>query len=214
MALVISQEKKIRDRIAGMLDEFEVVECDDFLEAMSTLYQQQSSCNVVLADYDLDPFNGADFLKVVKSTFYGIRTVLMISGNDEEAETHGLRSEVDFIMEYEKADYINKTYIERLLDKSFAHPCIDGSELILDGVRIPLPRKEMEIVTVLLSNAGKAVSREEIISVAWEVDDGNTRKVDIHIKSIRDKILKKGFGNCITTVNGIGYKWIRTSLLV
>ncbi|MGI6710779.1 MAG: response regulator transcription factor [Bacilli bacterium] len=80
------------------------------------------------------------------------------------------------------------------------HTCFKGKEEIFLTVR------EFEILTLLMNKAGEAVSREEIINQIWGVDSIlETRAVDMHIKSIREKLGDKDM-KIIKTVHGIGYR--------
>jgi len=80
------------------------------------------------------------------------------------------------------------------------HTCFKGKEEIFLTVR------EFEILTLLMNKAGEAVSREEIVNQIWGVDSIlETRAVDMHIKSIREKLGDKDM-KIIKTVHGIGYR--------
>lgn len=65
--------------------------------------------------------------------------------------------------------------------------------------------KEFEILKLFLSNPGIVFSRERILSEVWGVDYlGESRTVDMHIKTLRQKL--GDAGSCIETVIGVGYK--------
>lgn len=79
-------------------------------------------------------------------------------------------------------------------------------EVKRSGIRIPLRRKEFDILECLISNKGRAVSREMIINHAWvDGTDGWNNTVDVHIKHIRDKVDKPFPTKLIRTAYGIGY---------
>ena len=68
---------------------------------------------------------------------------------------------------------------------------------------IPLTYKEFELLRLLVSRRGTVLTRDEILSTVWDYDFvGETRTVDMHIKSLRQK-LWEGY---ITTVRSVGYK--------
>ena len=68
---------------------------------------------------------------------------------------------------------------------------------------IPLTYKEFELLRLLVSRRGTVLTRDEILSTVWDYDFvGETRTVDMHIKSLRQK-LGEGY---ITTVRSVGYK--------
>ena len=77
---------------------------------------------------------------------------------------------------------------------------------IKDGKTIQLTTKEFEILAILFNANGDVISREKILNTIWGYDAiYETRTVDMHIKSIRQKLddLDK---NLIITVHGVGYK--------
>ena len=76
-------------------------------------------------------------------------------------------------------------------------------EVSRDGERISLPRKEFELLALLMSKPGKVFTRETILSTVWgeEVVVGD-RTIDVHIRKLREKL----GSNYITTIKGVGYK--------
>ena len=78
-------------------------------------------------------------------------------------------------------------------------------EVYVSGERIDVPRKETEILLMLMENKSRTVSREEILLKVWGYDfDGNERIVDNRIKNLR-KLLKDE-GRRIKTVFTKGYR--------
>lgn len=74
-----------------------------------------------------------------------------------------------------------------------------------DGARIPLTYKEFELLRLFLSRPGVAFTREQLLSDIWGVDyAGETRTVDMHIKTLRQKL--GDYGGMIETVRHIGYR--------
>ena len=74
-----------------------------------------------------------------------------------------------------------------------------------DGARIPLTYKEFELLRLFLSRPGVAFTREQLLSDIWGVDyAGETRTVDMHIKTLRQKLGE--YGGMIETVRHIGYR--------
>ncbi len=76
--------------------------------------------------------------------------------------------------------------------------------IIKSGTEISLPRKEFELLTLLVSKPNKVFTREEIFSNVWgdDVIVGD-RTIDVHIRRIREKL---DFDN-IKTIKGVGYKY-------
>ena len=74
---------------------------------------------------------------------------------------------------------------------------------IVGGVFVYLPRKEFEILKLLISKPGRVFSRSEIFSRVWDNQTGtNERTIDVHIRKLRKKIGE----DFIVTHKGIGYK--------
>lgn len=74
-----------------------------------------------------------------------------------------------------------------------------------DGARIPLTYKEFELLRLFLSRPGVAFTREQLLSDIWGVDyTGETRTVDMHIKTLRQKL--GDYGAMIETVRNVGYR--------
>lgn len=73
------------------------------------------------------------------------------------------------------------------------------------GERITLTLKEYEILRVFMENQGLVFTRDQILTQVWGMDyDGETRTVDVHIRTLRSKI--GDCGDYIKTVRGVGYR--------
>ena len=85
---------------------------------------------------------------------------------------------------------------------------INNYDVRIDGERLPLTPKEVEILQLLASHPGKVYSREKILSLVWGYDYfGDTRAVDTQIKRIRQKLPQENVGWAIKTVYGVGYRF-------
>ncbi len=75
-----------------------------------------------------------------------------------------------------------------------------------DGQRLVLTFKEFELLRLFLAHPSAAFTREQLLSVVWGVDyTGETRTVDMHIKTLRQKL--GVYGAMIETVRSVGYRW-------
>ena len=81
----------------------------------------------------------------------------------------------------------------------------DKRVVTVNGFNVTLTYKEFELLRLLMENRGFVFSRDKIMSQIWETDfEGETRTVDMHIKTLRQKL---GSGcDIVKTVRGIGYK--------
>lgn len=74
-----------------------------------------------------------------------------------------------------------------------------------DGQRITLTLKEYELLHKFMINPGRAFTREQLLAAVWCEDFmGETRTVDVHIGTLRQKLGE--CGKCIRTVRGVGYR--------
>ncbi len=77
--------------------------------------------------------------------------------------------------------------------------------VLKNNERIILTLKEYEILRLFLENPGRVFTRDQLLSDVWGMDyDGETRTVDVHIRTLRRKI--GGSENLIETVRGVGYR--------
>ena len=75
------------------------------------------------------------------------------------------------------------------------------------GKEVQLTYKEFELLCYLLENMGTVLTRDKILSRIWGYDfDGESRTVDVHIRTLRAKL--GDCGSIIETVRGIGYKTV------
>lgn len=73
------------------------------------------------------------------------------------------------------------------------------------GQKVELTRKEFELLQYLMENQGLVMSRNQILCHVWGYDfDGETRTVDVHVRTLRQKL--GDAGNLIETVRGVGYR--------
>ena len=86
-----------------------------------------------------------------------------------------------------------------------------GSHTVLVGDReVALTQKEFEVLYLLLKNKGQVLSRERLIEDVWGYAfTGESRTVDVHVRTLRQKLGEAGA--CIETVRGYGYKIGRES---
>lgn len=98
-----------------------------------------------------------------------------------------------------------RTQGERLLrvDGLVLNP--DEHTVTADGCRISLTYKEYELLHLFLSRPGMAFTREQLLSSIWNTEYvGETRTVDMHIRTLRQKL--GSYGALIETVRNVGYR--------
>lgn len=81
----------------------------------------------------------------------------------------------------------------------------DKHEVIADGGRISLTLKEYDMLCLMMKNNGRVFTRDELLSRIWGYDfSGESRTVDVHIRTLRSKL--GTCGELIETIRGVGYK--------
>ena len=216
---IVEDDDNIRELVSYALkNDFTVrgFECfGDFYKALET-----EPPDLVLLDIMLPGEDGIAILKRLKTTnkTSTLPVIMLTAKGSEYDRVNGLDLGAD--------DYITKPFsvlelvsrIKAVLrrtgqkDKESLVFVCDNVELNSEkhtvkvgGEIVELTYKEFELLKLLMENAGIVLSRDRIMSAAWENDfEYETRTVDMHIKTLRQK-LGVG-GKIIKTVRGIGYK--------
>lgn len=99
----------------------------------------------------------------------------------------------------------NSTEKEHLLKAGNLVVNLDEHTVTVDNKRIQLTLKEFELLRLFLSRPGIAFTRDQLFNSIWGADYvGETRTVDMHIRTLRVKL--EDYGRMIETVRGIGYR--------
>lgn len=86
-------------------------------------------------------------------------------------------------------------------------------ELVVNGVRIDTPPKELELIYHLASNPNRVYTRDQLLDEVWGFDYyGDSRTVDVHVKRLREKLENVSDEWNLKTVWGVGYKFETTKL--
>lgn len=82
-------------------------------------------------------------------------------------------------------------------------------EVISSGQSAELTLKEFELLVYLLEHQSRVVTRDELLNEIWGYEYyGETRTLDMHIRTLRQKLGEEG-GSCIKTVRGVGYRMVK-----
>ena len=169
---------------------------------------KKSLPELILLDIMLPGEDGYNILKRLKSD---TRTrdipVIMVTAKEAEFDkVKGLEGGAD--------DYITKPFgmmefvarvKERELHCKDLRVNVARHEVSYQGELKELTRKEFELLEYLLENKGLVMSRNQILCHVWGYDfDGETRTVDVHVRTLRQKLGEAG--NLIETVRGVGYR--------
>ncbi len=220
MALIyiLEDDRNIREieEIALKNADYEVVSFETAAEFGKRLKERMP--DLLLLDLMLPD---ADGLRLVTQLRQNVMTmslpVIMVTAKTTEIDkVRGLDSGAD--------DYLTKPFsvmelisrVKALLRRSMKglkERVITIGEISLDverrkvtvaGERCELTYKEYELLKLLMNNAGIVTPREEILSKVWETDfEGESRTIDMHIKTLRQKLGSSA--NRIKTVRNVGY---------
>ena len=191
-------------------------DADTALSAEEALLLDLENYDLLLLDIMMDRMSGTELAARLKSNprTAHIPIIFLTAKDNEEDVVSGLKIGAD--------DYIVKPYsvknvmarIEAVLRRAHMHrQATVGVECnretlacTVDGNLVRLPRKEFEILALMLENPGRIFSREEIMQRIWPdrvvVAD---RSVDVHITRLRGKIAP--YGRNIVSRSGYGYGW-------
>lgn len=215
MIYVVEDDKAIRNLVLYALKEknYQVRGFEDGLNVVESL--KNENVDLLILDIMLPEKDGIEILKEVRE-FSDIPIIMLTAKNDEYDKVLGLESGAD--------DYITKPFsilelisrikaiLRRSEKKDSEHLSyknirvnIKKRTAKIDGEKIDLTYKEFEMLLLFLSNIGNVITREDFLLKIWGYDyEGETRTVDVHIASLRNKL--KSAGVHIKTVRNLGYK--------
>ena len=212
--LVVDDEETLREGLKTYL-EFEGYSVTAFASGEEVLQSDLSDVDLILLDIMMGGMSGMELAQIlaqdVKTS--DIPIIFLTAKDSEEDMVTGLNLGAD--------DYIVKPYsirnviarIEAVLRRSSKRKhssgiSCDRNSLVcmVDGNALKLPRKEFEILTLLLENKGRIFTREELLQRIWpEKTIVTDRSVDVHITRLRGKI--SPYGKNIISRSGYGYGW-------
>ncbi|MCD0450241.1 response regulator transcription factor [Actinocorallia sp. API 0066] len=220
--LVVEDEESFSDALSYMLrkEGFEVAVAatgPDALEAFD-----RNGADLVLLDLMLPGLPGTEVCRELRSR--SNVPVIMLTAKDSEVDkVVGLELGAD--------DYVTKPFSSRELvariravlrrqgDVAEVEPAaleagpvrmdVERHIVSVDGETVQLPLKEFELLEVLLRNAGRVLTRMQLIDRVWGADYvGDTKTLDVHVKRLRAKIEPvPSTPRYIVTVRGLGYKF-------
>ena len=220
MIYILEDDENIRKRIAYTLQSHGY-ECSCF-ERPSDFWKSIENYipDLILLDIMLPEEDGITILKKLRysSQFKSIPTIILPAKDTEFDVVTGLDAGAD--------DYITKPFgMMALISRIKAvlrryEKTKESSEILeLGNLKVDVSKhsvfvkdrqvfltvKEFDLLTLLLQNHGKVMTREQILDSVWKIDvDIESRTVDVHIKTLRQKL--EDAGELIETVRGVGYK--------
>lgn len=175
--------------------------------------------SLILLDVMLPEEDGISILKKIRASAKTkkVPVILLTAKGSEYDKVMGLDSGAD--------DYVAKPFgmmellarVKALLRRTEGEPevaehvlgelCVSQSrhEVTVGGNEVILTLKEFELLNLLLENRGRVMTRDQLLNSIWGYGfDGENRTIDVHIRTLRQKL--GSCGQYIETVRGIGYK--------
>lgn len=219
---VVEDDESIRELIRCTLKAFNYSsKCFEAAEDMLAACAVELP-GLVLLDIMLPGIDGIQALEKLKAdpTTEDIPVIMLTARASEADRVKGLDLGAD--------DYISKPFgileltariraVMRRADKAaYGHNIINHGDIIVDTDKrtvslndkyLELTLKEYELLLMLLQNSGKVMTREELLEKVWGYDyQGETRTLDMHIKTLRKKLGDSADSpKYIKTVRGVGY---------
>ena len=230
--LIVEDEESLADPLAFLLrkEGFDTIIAGDGPTALVEF--SRNDIDIVLLDLMLPGMSGTDVCKELR--LVSNVPVIMVTARDSEIDkVVGLELGAD--------DYVTKPYSSReliariravlrrrgdteaeaaeddlddqVLEGGRVRMDVDSHTVTVDGKAVNMPLKEFDLLEYLLRNAGRVLTRGQLIDRIWGADYvGDTKTLDVHVKRLRSKIEKDPEKPAIIlTVRGVGYKAGSTS---
>ncbi len=219
--LVVEDEESYREALSYMLrrEGFDVVEAPDGTTGIAEF--DRAGADIVLLDLMMPGMPGTEVCRQLRAR--GNVPVIMVTARDSEVDkVVGLELGAD--------DYVTKPFSHRelvariravlrrgqdsellpdVVEVAGVRMDVERHEVTVNGERVRLALKEFELLEMLLRNAGRVMTRGQLIDRIWGADYvGDTKTLDVHVKRLRTKIEPDpGVPVLLQTVRGLGYKF-------
>lgn len=222
--LLVEDEESLGEALEYQLtrEGYDVTRATDGTIALERF--KHNGADLVLLDLMLPGMSGEDICKEIRRE--SDVPIIMLTARDADIDkVVGLELGAD--------DYVTKPFNTRELiarmkavlrrtspsERSKPGRVLEGGGIRLDpdrfeatvrGEPVHLPRKEFELLEILMENAGRVLTRETLIDQIWGPDYfGDTRTLDVHIKRLRSKFeIDPHEPTHLITIRGLGYKFL------
>jgi two-component system response regulator RegX3 len=219
--LVVEDEESFSDALSYMLrkEGFDPVVATSGPEALAEF--DRGGADIVLLDLMLPGLPGTEVCRQLRSRS-GVPIIMLTAKDAEVDKVVGLELGAD--------DYVTKPYSARelvariravlrrrgeveapadsALEAGPVRMDVDRHVVSVDGEPVALPLKEFDLLELLMRNAGRVLTRVQLIDRVWGSDYvGDTKTLDVHVKRLRAKIEPDPANpKYLVTVRGLGYK--------
>jgi two-component system response regulator RegX3 len=221
--LIVEDEVSFSEALAFLLGKegFEVSVAEDGQQAVDKFSKE--GADLILLDLMIPVISGIEVCRTIRATSQV--PIIMLTAKDAEIDkVVGLELGAD--------DYVTKPYssreliarIKAVLRRGVVDDVLEGEsgvhlvagikldvgkhQVTINGQIVSLPLKEFELLEFLMRNAGRVLTRSQLIDRVWGGDYyGDTKTLDVHIKRLRAKIEADPANPVlIQTIRGLGYK--------
>ena len=215
---VVEDEKTIRDELSIFLSRYgyEVEAPEDFENIIENI--KGSNCDLILLDINLPVFDGYYICREVRK-FSDVPIIVVTSRDSDIDELMSMNLGAD--------DFVTKPYntqillarieaiLKRVNKNLMAQDILEYNEMKVNlsngtisynNKTIEITKNELKIISYLIKNKGKIVSREDLMNYLWDCEmfiDDNT--LSVNVTRIRKKLEEIGLKNIIETRRGLGY---------
>ncbi|HEY8827218.1 MAG TPA: response regulator transcription factor [Jatrophihabitantaceae bacterium] len=220
--LVVEDEESFSDALSYMLrrEGYEVEVAATGPDALTAF--ERAGADLVLLDMMLPGLSGTEVCRTLR-TRSNVPIIIVTARDAEVDKVVGLELGAD--------DYVTKPFSSRELVARIRAVLRRGAEpeelmtgtveagpvrmdvdrhlVSVDGAHIAMPLKEFDLLELLLRNAGRVLTRGQLIDRVWGADYvGDTKTLDVHVKRLRSKIEPDPANpKYLVTVRGLGYKF-------
>lgn len=215
--LIADDEELMRQLVIDFLkpEGYEIIEAADGKVALEKYHSEHP--DLILLDVMMPIYDGWTVCREIRRE--STVPIMMLTAKGEE---------IDQLFAYDLGvdEYITKPFSPKILvakikallrrvqqEEEQQHTASEGvaidrdaHQVVIDGNNVDLSPTEYKLLNYLMINAGKALSRRQILNKVWNYDYyGDLRTVDTHINRLRIKLGDKG--SLIKTVRGYGYRY-------
>ena len=212
---VVEDDEGIREVYEGALeDEYLLKIYENGKDFLADFVMQRPS--LVILDIMLPDMDGYTILTKIREMDERVPVIIVSAKSDEISFVKGLNKGAD--------DYMSKPFsvlellarIKTNLRRANLYVTksdgfiVDNNlyKIFYNDKDLSLTLKEFNLLKLLISKAGVTIERDELFREVWGEDYfGETRTLDMHIASLREKIKQAGGNDCIVTVRGVGYRY-------
>lgn len=219
--LVVEDEESFSDALTFMLKKegFEVAVATDGRVAVEEF--DRNGADLVLLDLMLPGISGSEVCRQIRAKS-GVPIIMVTAKDSEIDKVVGLELGAD--------DYVTKPFSSRelvariravlrrhtdldedpgqIMQVGRVRMDVDRHLVTVDGASVQMPLKEFDLLEFLMRNAGRVLTRGQLIDRVWGADYvGDTKTLDVHVKRLRAKVEADPANPVfLVTVRGLGYK--------